>query len=74
MTTTPPIGDSSVPEGVDAPAVGAWLESNIDGATGPFAYELIAGGHSNLTIAVTDALVPTALGLCTDEGVNGAPF
>jgi len=111
VTTTPPIGDSSVPEGVDAPAVGAWLESNIDGATGPFAYELIAGGHSNLTFAVTDALnnryvlrrpplshglasahdmarehriiaalestevpVPTALGLCTDEGVNGAPF
>ena len=56
MTTTPPIGDPSAPEGIDAPSVGAWLESNIDGSVGPFDYELIAGGHSNLTFAVTDAL------------------
>jgi aminoglycoside phosphotransferase (APT) family kinase protein len=32
------------------------LSSNIAGATAPFAFELIAGGHSNLTFKVTDAL------------------
>ena len=32
-----------------------WLVSNIEGATAPFSYVQIAGGHSNLTFAVTDA-------------------
>jgi aminoglycoside phosphotransferase (APT) family kinase protein len=98
-------------KGVDVPAVTAWLEANVAGAQGPFEFELIAGGHSNLTFGVTaadghryvlrrpplghvlasahdmgrehkiiSALGPTdvpvapALGLCTDEAVNGAPF
>jgi aminoglycoside phosphotransferase (APT) family kinase protein len=98
-------------KGVDVPAVTAWFEENVPGATGPLELDLIAGGHSNLTYGVTDAaghryvlrrpplghvlatahdmsrehkiisaLGPTAvpvapaLGLCTDEGVNGAPF
>lgn len=87
------------------------MEANIPGATGPFAFEFITGGHSNLTYRVvgtddttfvlrrpplgaviatahdmarehtiisgighTSVPVPAALGLCTDETVNGAPF
>ncbi|HZU73970.1 MAG TPA: phosphotransferase family protein [Acidimicrobiales bacterium] len=42
-------------EGIDEPRVGAWLEANIAGARGPFSYELIAGGRSNLTFKVTDS-------------------
>jgi aminoglycoside phosphotransferase (APT) family kinase protein len=41
--------------GVDVASVSAWLAANIDGAAGPFAFDLIAGGHSNLTYGVTDA-------------------
>lgn len=98
-------------KGVDVEAVTAWFEANVDGARGPLTFDLIAGGHSNLTYGVTDAegrhfvlrrpplgqvlatahdmgrehkiisaLGPTdvpvapALGLCTDDSVNGAPF
>ena len=98
-------------DGLDIAKVGAWLEGNVDGAVGPFTAELIGGGRSNLTYAVTGAggrrivvrrpplghvlatahdmvrehrivaaigatpvPVPGALGLCTDEAVNGAPF
>ena len=98
-------------KGVDGARVTEWFEANIDGAQGPLAFDLIAGGHSNLTYQVTDAngsrfvlrrpplghvlatahdmgrehkiisaLGPTdvpvapALGLCTDDEVNGAPF
>lgn len=32
-----------------------WLVDNIAGATAPFTYVQIAGGHSNLTFSVTDA-------------------
>jgi aminoglycoside phosphotransferase (APT) family kinase protein len=38
--------------GVDVPAVSAWLEANVAGAVAPFSFELIAGGHSNLTYRV----------------------
>lgn len=98
-------------KGVDVPNVTAWLEANVAGTKGPFTFDLIAGGHSNLTYGVTDAagrrlvlrrpplghvlatahdmgrehriisaLGPTdvpvanAVGLCTDDSVNGAPF
>jgi len=97
--------------GVDVEPVTAWFESNVPGAQGPLTFDLIAGGHSNLTYGVHDAaghhfvlrrpplghvlatahdmgrehkiisaLGPTdvpvapALGLCTDDDVNGAPF
>ena len=97
--------------GIDPGPVTAWFEEHIDGATGPLEFDLIAGGHSNLTFGVTDAAgnhfvlrrpplghvlatahdmgrehriiaalagtdvpVAPALGLCTDESVNGAPF
>jgi aminoglycoside phosphotransferase (APT) family kinase protein len=42
-----------VTEGIDAERVGAWLERHVDGATGPFTFERIGGGRSNLTFAVT---------------------
>src|SRR6478735_10140021 len=43
------------PEGIDSERVGKWLVDNVDGAEPPFTYDLIAGGHSNLTFRVTDA-------------------
>jgi aminoglycoside phosphotransferase (APT) family kinase protein len=98
-------------KGIDVSGVTDWFEANVDGAQGPLTFDLIAGGHSNLTYRVDDAagnrfvlrrpplghvlatahdmsrehkiisaLGPTdvpvapALGLCTDEAVNGAPF
>lgn len=97
--------------GIDTANVTAWLVEHVPGATAPFRFETIAGGHSNLTYLVDDAAgsryvlrrpplghvlasahdvgrehrviaalqssgvpVPPALGLCTDEAVNGAPF
>jgi aminoglycoside phosphotransferase (APT) family kinase protein len=42
-------------QGINEPQVSEWLLINVDGLTGPLAYELIAGGRSNLTFAVTDA-------------------
>jgi aminoglycoside phosphotransferase (APT) family kinase protein len=42
-------------KGVDVEPVTRWFEANVPGATGPLAFELIAGGHSNLTYSVTDA-------------------
>jgi aminoglycoside phosphotransferase (APT) family kinase protein len=41
--------------GIRAGSVADWFERNVDGARGPLAFELIAGGHSNLTYKVTDA-------------------
>ena len=41
--------------GVDVPRITAWLEANVAGARGPFTFDLIAGGHSNLTFGVTGA-------------------
>ncbi len=98
-------------EGVDVPAVTEWFVEHVPGVVPPLTFDLIAGGHSNLTFKVTDdagamwvlrrpplghvlatahdmgrehtiisALGPTnvpvapAIGLCTDESVNGSPF
>jgi aminoglycoside phosphotransferase (APT) family kinase protein len=98
-------------EGVDGPRVTQWFVDHVDAVEPPLSFQLIAGGHSNLTFKVTDAkggawvlrrpplghvlatahdmgrehkiisaLGPTdvpvapAVGLCTDEDVNGAPF
>lgn len=97
--------------GIDRPAVTAWLGAHVEGIEPPLRFELLAGGHSNLTYRITDAAgrrlvlrrppmgallstahdmvrehrlvsaisattvpVPPALGLCTDVGVNEAPF
>ena len=43
-----------MPSGL-SPAIIPWLEANIAGAQGPFRFDMIAGGHSNLTFSVTDA-------------------
>ena len=40
--------------GIDATRIKHWLEKNVPGATAPFDYELITGGHSNLTYSVVD--------------------
>lgn len=44
----------TLPHGI-SPQVEGWLTSQIPGATAPFRYTQIAGGHSNLTFAVDDA-------------------
>lgn len=43
---------SDTPLGVDPARVGEWLDANVDGARGPYRFEVIAGGHSNLTFSV----------------------
>src|SRR5688572_23866990 len=45
---------SDVP-GIDVASVTAWLERHVDGAAGPFRFEVIAGGHSNLTYRVVSS-------------------
>jgi aminoglycoside phosphotransferase (APT) family kinase protein len=42
-------------EGIDNVRVGAWLATRLPALTPPLRYALIAGGHSNLTHACTDA-------------------
>jgi aminoglycoside phosphotransferase (APT) family kinase protein len=49
-----PDPDRSASDGIDAGAVTAWFVANIAEARPPFHFELIAGGRSNLTFAVTD--------------------
>ncbi len=49
--TVPPV--SADVAGVDLPKVTNWLETNVAGARGPFTFDLIAGGHSNLTYRVS---------------------
>jgi len=44
------------PAGIDVAKVTAWLDANVERATGPYTFELIAGGHSNLTYGVHDAV------------------
>ena len=98
-------------EGIQVEQVTRWFEEHVDGVVPPLEFSLIAGGHSNLTFKVTDAVgracvlrrpplhhvLPTAhdmsrehkiisalgptpvpvapaMGLCTDEAVNGTPF
>jgi len=45
---------SDIP-GINVSRVTSWLEANVEGAVGPFSFEVIAGGHSNLTFRVTGA-------------------
>jgi aminoglycoside phosphotransferase (APT) family kinase protein len=42
-------------EGIDQERVTAWATERIDGLKPPLAFELIAGGHSNLTYKFTDS-------------------
>ena len=41
--------------GIKAANVAEWFEANVEGAEAPLGFELLAGGHSNLTYRVTDA-------------------
>ena len=41
--------------GLDVANASAWIEANVGGTNGPFEFDLIAGGHSNLTFSVTAA-------------------
>jgi aminoglycoside phosphotransferase (APT) family kinase protein len=41
-------------EGISVGPVSEWLDANIADARGPYEFELIAGGRSNLTFRVTD--------------------
>ncbi len=51
-----PGGDGSgAVEGIDVDRVTAWFEANVEAATPPLEFTLIAGGRSNLTYAVADA-------------------
>ena len=43
---------SDVP-GIRLDSVTDWLQTNVTGAVGPFDFDVIAGGHSNLTYRVT---------------------
>jgi aminoglycoside phosphotransferase (APT) family kinase protein len=43
----------SVVPGIHVDRVTDWLQRHVDGAVGPFDFEVIAGGHSNLTFRVT---------------------
>ncbi len=45
----------AAPEGLDAAGVEAWFARHVPAAVPPLRYDLLAGGHSNLTFAVTDA-------------------
>jgi aminoglycoside phosphotransferase (APT) family kinase protein len=51
---------SSLPDvpGIDVPTVSSWLEQHVPHARGPFVFDAIAGGHSNLTYRVTGAAGP----------------
>jgi aminoglycoside phosphotransferase (APT) family kinase protein len=41
--------------GIQPDTLVPWLEANVGGLTPPLEFDLIAGGHSNLTYKVTDA-------------------
>ena len=41
-------------QGIDLDAVTDWYVENLPGTTPPLSFDLIAGGHSNLTYRVTD--------------------
>jgi aminoglycoside phosphotransferase (APT) family kinase protein len=42
-------------DGIDDAGVTAWFAEHVPEASPPLSYDLIAGGHSNLTFSVTDA-------------------
>ena len=42
-------------EGIHAENVTSWFEAHVSGVTAPLTFELIAGGHSNLTFGVKDS-------------------
>ncbi len=53
---TDPSAQVTVPDGIDAAGVTAWFAEHVPEASAPLEFALIAGGHSNLTYSVTDAM------------------
>lgn len=49
------MGEGSTVEGIDAEPVTAWFAEHAADVEPPLTFELITGGHSNLTFRVTDA-------------------
>ena len=49
------MGEATTVEGIDADAVTAWFVEHADRVQPPLSFELITGGHSNLTFRVGDA-------------------
>ncbi len=49
-----PNGPEPVP-GIRSAAVTEWLLDHVDGLRAPLRFDVIAGGHSNLTFCITDA-------------------
>lgn len=47
-------GDGVALKGIHEENLNAWFEANIEGAKPPLEFELIVGGHSNLTFRVRD--------------------
>ncbi len=45
----------SAVQGIDAAPVSEWLHTHVAGATSPFTFAPIPGGHSNLAFAITSA-------------------
>lgn len=62
MTTVPGVaadtgddgGPTGTPAGIDAARVTAWFEAHVPDVAPPLSFEVIAGGHSNLTYRVDD--------------------
>ena len=46
--------DNEAVVGINVPEVTEWFETHADGVVPPLTFQLIAGGHSNLTFRVTD--------------------
>ena len=55
MDASEPSQPSSPVEGIDVEGVTAWFVEHAPTVTPPLRFELITGGHSNLTFSVTDA-------------------
>ncbi len=49
------MSDSAI-EGIDEAGIASWFATQIPGVVPPLRYELIAGGHSNLTFKVQDEI------------------
>ncbi len=54
MSDGPEQTETTAPDGIDAAGVSAWFAEHVPGAELPLSFQLIAGGHSNLTFSVTD--------------------
>ena len=47
--------ESTSPVGINVETVSSWLDTNVEGIEGPYSFDLVAGGRSNLTYRVTDS-------------------